>query len=140
MCFFSCLELKLLIAKHISNFVYLLTNTRELVAYKIGSTTVGTLPVIPILSVEEQAAAVMEMSVHPNPATDYLSVNISQLPDAADELTITIVDLKGSLVASKNYTVADAYHLDIAAINPGLYTIQVTHNEQIIAIKSFIKQ
>ena len=74
------------------------------------------------------------MLIYPNPATDYLFVNLN-----ADMYTrVELIDVQGRLALSENISSKD-FHLNLTNLNPGVYFIKVYGANQ-TAHQVFIKK
>lgn len=87
----------------------------------------------PLTSVTRLDFPTLRVSIHPNPAAEWLHYHISE-PAAAYE--VMVYDTQGSLVLRQEQTQQRA--LDIKAIPPGTYYLQVKANGH-LGITKFIK-
>jgi hypothetical protein len=79
-------------------------------------------------------AAALDFSVYPNPATDYLRVKVSYYKPG---MTGTILNVLGEKVSA--FTVEEATQdLPIGKLNPGVYYLQISSNQNIGTVK-FVK-
>jgi len=69
----------------------------------------------------EESTSAMAVRVYPNPATDYVTVNLS----IDGEATLTLSDLNGKIISTGVYT-AGMVQLDVQDLSNGTYLVQVT--------------
>ena len=77
------------------------------------------------------------VSIYPNPATNML--NISFANAMANDVAVTIYDMQGRLMLSKNIGTADASALDISQFANGTYIVSIS-GDNINISKKIIKQ
>jgi len=80
-------------------------------------------------AVKEQEAKPIEIKLYPNPATD--KITLLNLPAAAAEIQITIFNLTGQLVLNQNYKPLQQLELNISALKPGNYLLQIKTNASV---------
>lgn len=81
----------------------------------------------------EQFSPNGHISVYPNPTSDFVHVEISQLPGEAN---IQIFDMAGRIVFGKNISVEKDNHIETvqtSIFNSGTYYIQIIREGKIIA-------
>ncbi|MBK6732293.1 MAG: T9SS type A sorting domain-containing protein [Bacteroidetes bacterium] len=104
-------------------------STKKIVNAANTSTFTGTNDISNIASV----------NLYPNPADNYslIRVNLSQ----PQELTITVTDISGKIVASNNYgmqTGDNVYSLNTETLGSGIYFVNIQTNEEMISKKLVI--
>lgn len=81
-----------------------------------------------ITAIEDQAS--FDISVYPNPATDYITIDMAGIDIAAK-----VLDYQGRAVVVQNLS---NNTLDVSALPAGVYTVMITQEQQTMAEK-FIK-
>ena len=69
------------------------------------------------------ASKAESIAVYPNPASDQLTVNLNQSADANFEVTVT--DLKGRQVRSRQVNGAETLQMPVSSLKPGAYVVTV---------------
>ena len=87
-----------------------------------------------VSSVSEKDNLSNQLSVYPNPATDY--VNISRIPKGAD---IRITDIGGKVIY-KTTTTQDQLKINTTGFLKGIYLIQVSDKGKVFSSKLFINK
>jgi hypothetical protein len=88
------------------------------------------------VGIAQQVAFSKQISIYPNPATDQLQILNTLSP--SENMNISIVDLKGSLISVKE-NVRSNEAIEVSSLNPGLYSLRIECAGK-IAVKPFIKQ
>lgn len=81
----------------------------------------------------DQEALDAQLNLYPNPATDFLNINI----DAIQQVTIT--DASGKLVFDANYSNEGEVELSVSEMQGGMYIVVVTTAHGVVT-KRFFKQ
>lgn len=97
------------------------------------STAWAKIYVSPTVGINELDEAIV-VSLFPNPATDVLTLNSSVAPEA-----ISITDLSGQVVLNTNNALSSYNHLDVSALAPGMYLVNLKVNGNTQTLR-FIKQ
>lgn len=84
-------------------------------------------------------SSIASINLYPNPADNYslIRVNLSQ----PQELTITVTDISGKMVASNNYGMQsgdNVYPLNTETLGSGIYFVNIQTNEEMISKKLVI--
>ncbi len=77
------------------------------------------------------------INIYPNPATNTLSLNLSQL-QKLQNITVSIYDIQGKQLLFKNITEKQS-EIDISAFAKGIYIIKVQSDKEILQSK-FVKE
>lgn len=101
-----------------------------------------------IKEVEDYLKTTGEM-IYPNPATDFITINISQgsnkglKPFATNDMLIEIYDVMGMIVMSDVQHLGDVGHLkkiDISNLSPGVYFVKIVgSNGDSSIVEKFVK-
>ena len=84
--------------------------------------------------IDETALSVV---LYPNPATEFVSVQLSDLFTYTNA-TISLIDINGGVVTTKNFT-EKADEFDISNVAPGVYFVLIKTNEREISKKLIIE-
>jgi hypothetical protein len=108
-----------------------------------GCTTTGTIALYVSIctGVNAPQAEPLAFSVHPNPATDWLSVNNGRR--SATEVTVTISDALGRLVLSDQLSFSknmQEHRLNVASLEKGIYLVKLKSAEGQQQVMKFIKE
>jgi len=63
-----------------------------------------------------------KVNIYPNPAIDVLHVS---LPSSVSKLNVSVVDQKGTLIYSYNFSNIKTFDVNVAALNQGIYLLQL---------------
>ena len=88
------------------------------------STTVGI----------KETAITLELSVYPNPTTDYLTLKV----DDFETLNFQLIDLQGKIIANKKVTNATTI-IKMEELAKALYFLNVTKNNKVVKSFKIIK-
>lgn len=77
----------------------------------------------------------LEMSVYPNPTTDYLTLKVADL----ETLNFQLIDLQGKVIANKKVTNATTI-IKMEELPKATYLLKVTNNKQVVKTFKIIKQ
>jgi hypothetical protein len=102
------------------------TQTASFTGYKIVVGTAGTI---------EQIIA--PITVSPNPAANVL--NINGITASMKASSISITNIEGKVVASKEVSNSSSLSFDVAGMKAGIYFVNVTHASGVETVK-FIKE
>lgn len=84
--------------------------------------------------IDETALSVV---VYPNPATEFISVQLSDLFTYTNA-TISLIDVNGAVVTTQNFT-KSTEEFDVSNAAPGIYFIVIKTNERLISKKLIIE-
>ncbi|MCB0643190.1 MAG: T9SS type A sorting domain-containing protein [Phaeodactylibacter sp.] len=84
--------------------------------------------VVDLVDVEAQQTFEAQLSLHPNPATDWLQVEVRAWP--TPELSYQILDLSGKVVATGSSNASAVFQIHISHLPEGLYAIQLNNGAQ----------
>jgi len=105
-----------------------------------GTTSInynGTaLCVVPNLSAQNFISIEKNITIFPNPATDILQINVGNAFLENDVQTISIYDLKGSLVSK---TLKFSPILNIKNISKGTYLVKIQFSNSVVSKKVIVK-
>lgn len=90
--------------------------------------------------VRGEAEATTDLTLYPNPATDYIAVVFTQMPNTA--ATISISDLSGKLMQSESFSTADIENgisIDVSDYVDGVYLVKIQTGDQTF-VERLIKQ
>jgi hypothetical protein len=76
----------------------------------------------------------LELSVYPNPTTDYLTLKV----DGFETLNFQLIDLQGRLIENKKVT-ANSTTISMEALPEAMYFLNVTKDNQIIKTFKIVK-
>jgi hypothetical protein len=76
----------------------------------------------------------MSVSVYPNPASDFINVNVSGL----DRVMFEVVSMTGARVMEGTLNGSNN-QLNVSNLNDGVYSIRLINGEN-VSVSSFIKQ
>jgi hypothetical protein len=82
-------------------------------------------------------AATSQFSMHPNPATDYFTLNIENAPNA--DLTVIIYSAIGDLVKTEVLT-QNSRQINIGSLINGIYLVEIKSNDWIGKEKLMIQR
>ncbi len=93
-----------------------------------------------LTSVEEIVDSEGVLSINPNPASDFLNIELSEDIFIGD-VTMEVVDAHGKLVDTRSFRSSEllSYNYQVSALESGIYILTFRDNEKIIN-KKFIKQ
>lgn len=115
------------------------TNIIEMVGFRKGSTVVGSTPAIVILNQEKLQRKQIAFSVFPNPVTNLLNINISNVEA---DLTYRIFDGKGrevlSVINKDNFK--ETIEIPVHNLAKGVYFLEIQEDEKIVGTKKFVKE
>lgn len=94
-------------------------NNNDFVGLNVQLDTSGTCAPAVFSTTEVEVRG--QVSLYPNPATDHLSIETS-----ADEITVKVYDLKGTLLTSVTNERQGNISLDLSRFKAGLYLVQVS--------------
>jgi len=63
-----------------------------------------------------------KVNIYPNPAVDVLHVN---LPSPVSKLNVSIIDQKGTVIYSNNFSNRKTFDVNVAAFSQGIYLLQL---------------
>ena len=84
-----------------------------------------------------ETPSVLDFSMYPNPAVNSTRVNVNT-GDKASDLTIRIMDIKGTVVSQQVYTYVQGvqqYDLPVSELSNGIYQVMMTSNNNTVAKK-----
>lgn len=100
--------------------------------FSIPTDTSGTYSTMNLASLELLETESNGITVHPNPCTDYISIN-----NAATYQNYIIVDAFGKIVASE--LMNESEKIEVKLLTPGSYHLLLRNGERVLS-KKFIKQ
>ena len=78
-----------------------------------------------------------ELSVYPNPATNYISIKDLNEIENSDDLQIEIIDINGKFYLIKDANKDDTNTIDVQTLPSGMYILKIVTNNKIKSIKFF---
>jgi hypothetical protein len=101
-----------------------------------GFTAGATLTTV---SIQETDAAVLDLSVFPNPTSDLVNIRINH--SSIDQVLVSITDLQGKEVYSGLYAgVSNTIGINTASYAPGTYVLSLkSNNNQVLGTYKIIK-
>ncbi len=102
---------------------------------------IGNLEIQGLSTSNKELMAKTGGKVYPNPATDRLYIDLPE-PAGHENIEITLSDLYGKVVIKKNETFifnSDRTELDLSAISPGIYIVNINNGKEIISTEKIIK-
>lgn len=89
---------------------------------------------------QEEVAVIPEIRIYPSPANNFLSVSWQNTPSAHPDQSceITIRDMSGKVLLSKEIQASEEIQLDISDLKSGAYLIQLTQTNSLFQSR-FIK-
>ena len=106
-------------------------NTREILQTAVNYKT-------PLTGVLDRFANVRELQVYPNPAKDFLYVNLGSRSDK--EGILEIYDLSGRMVLNlETQPGYQIFNVDVQDLNRGMYIIRRFESGQLVGRSKFIK-
>lgn len=85
---------------------------------------------------EIQITSNRNLTLYPNPASDFIYVEFPQLFNNAS-LTLEIRDVTGRIVRSESFIQSSSYRADVADLNPGVYFMRVYDLQNTSATAAF---
>jgi len=79
-----------------------------------------------VVSVEDLAIE-MNVSVYPNPTTDFVTLNFQDAENIGANSGLTLTDMNGKIILQENITETEK-QLDFSNYSPGIYFITVTES------------
>jgi hypothetical protein len=79
--------------------------------------------------IAKASTTLSNVSVYPNPAINDLNINIPAV--TSEKTSVKIYDVIGNVVISQDYNAVNLISLNIAALNKGLYVVQITNGNQV---------
>ena len=89
-----------------------------------------------ITAIDEKEIAGFEINVFPNPASDYLSVEV--ITDKQKDLEISLFDLNGKIILQKQMT-GNKQTVNMQNYSPATYILKVTENNENLKTYQIIK-
>ena len=83
-----------------------------------------------------QTAINLEMTIYPNPTTNYLTLKVEN--EQIESLTYQVIDLQGKVIENKKVT-ADNTTIKMEALPKATYFLKVTDNNKTVKIFKIIK-
>jgi hypothetical protein len=80
-------------------------------------------------------------SVHPNPATNTITVSVHSAID--NSLAVEVTDITGKTLLAQTSTVTaggNSIGLNVSELAPGIYMIKVTLADGTVSVQKFVKQ
>ncbi len=154
---------KILLLTFVISSFYLGTNAQEVIATSgdYSETTIGSLswtigePIIEnvsgtnniltqgfhqskltVTTINEIPGLEMNITVYPNPASDYLNVEVKT--DQQKEFQINLFDLNGKLIMQKDFS-SGKETLDMQNYHPAIYILKVSTNNKEIKTYKIVK-
>jgi len=89
---------------------------------------------------KEERASDKGVSIYPNPATDYITIHFESTPGVDGSLKV--YDVMGRLAMSQQLNVDPSGNcsLNLANMEPGVYSIQVCSGDRLIYVSTLIKR
>jgi hypothetical protein len=93
-------------------------------------------------NIPQKQVVALEMNLYPNPAVDYVSIDVETPKLFGDHATVELIDMNGSVVQKKKINIVDSQtqvKMDLnSSMLPGIYIIRL-YNDHYTGIKSFFK-
>ncbi|MEP7170508.1 MAG: T9SS type A sorting domain-containing protein, partial [Bacteroidota bacterium] len=93
-------------------------------------------------AVEEFTIYNLQCTIAPNPARDFISINIphDSYPDGKEKISLTITDVQGNIVETDNYpSLQGEIKINIHNFSNGIYFVELNNGKE-KAVKKFVKE
>ncbi|PKL86177.1 MAG: hypothetical protein CVV22_04610 [Ignavibacteriae bacterium HGW-Ignavibacteriae-1] len=91
--------------------------------YRIKTSDLGVLASVPSEITEST------FSIHPNPATEYITIQTSEVLETSAVLEVKILNMLGEIVLSVNLE-SQSNRIDVSSLTPGMYFISIGNKVQ----------
>ena len=75
------------------------------------------------------------MKIYPNPANEYISLNINGFKP----FSLSLMDMKGKVIISKSHYSSNYINIPVSEVEPGIYLISVKGDNKSIVKKVIIR-
>lgn len=84
---------------------------------------------------EEEFISETSMKIYPNPANEYISLNINGFKP----FSLSLMDMKGKVIISKSHYSSNYINIPVSEVEPGIYLISVKGDNKSIVKKVIIR-
>ena len=86
---------------------------------------------------DNQSNSVSSIIISPNPANDFITIKGL---DASKNYTLRIINKEGIVALSVNGQLATANRINVSALKPGIYFLEIKDNEEKVRALKFVKE
>lgn len=107
-----------------NDYILIIENVEDMAGNVIEEGEAGFAHVLGINDLFTEA----NISIYPNPASDYFTLNIPSLNNIDDELLLTISNLAGQTILKRQYTMQNGgsnFEVNTSLLDKGMYIIKI---------------
>ena len=101
-------------------------------------TMTGTITVSTISGVEERNAGEAKVRIYPNPATEFVTFDFTELDLNSDAAKVTIYNSLGAIVESREIGSSEKLTISTTEFETGVYSFRIQNSNQLIQSGTFM--
>ena len=105
-----------------------------------GAFTFSPIKVVEFKTDEAGSTKPFAFSVYPNPSRGVFNFNITDLNDRLEATNVKVFDVKGQVVADRNFENGEPMQIDVSNYPPGVYMAAMTVGENRTASQQLVLQ